>query len=109
MIFVADIQREVARHYGIPLNKMREPRIVGRRAGANAFSVSRPRQVAMALSYLLTDQTKSGIGRLFGGRDHTTVIHAVRAIEQRRAKDPNLDRTLRRLNHQLVLRREGVL
>jgi chromosomal replication initiator protein len=56
-----------------------------------ARSVARPRQIAMYLSKQLTTRSLPEIGRKFGGRDHTTVIHAVRKIEQLRDEDPALD------------------
>ena len=57
----------------------------------SARSVARPRQIAMYLSKQLTTRSLPEIGRKFGGRDHTTVIHAVRKIEQLREEDPALD------------------
>jgi chromosomal replication initiator protein len=53
--------------------------------------VARPRQIAMYLSKQLTTRSLPEIGRKFGGRDHTTVIHAVRKIEQLREEDAALD------------------
>jgi chromosomal replication initiator protein len=52
-----------------------------------ARAVARPRQVAMYLSKQLTSRSLPEIGRMFGGRDHTTVMHAVRKIEELRASD----------------------
>ena len=66
-----------------------------------AREVARPRQVAMYLSKQLTPRSLPEIGRRFGGRDHTTVIHAVRQIEKLRASDAELDADIRR--HGLVL------
>ena len=59
------------------------------------------RQVAMYLSKQLTPRSLPEIGRRFGGRDHTTVIHAVRQIEKLRALDPELDSDIRLLTRQL--------
>jgi len=53
-----------------------------------ARAVARPRQVAMYLAKQLTPRSLPEIGRKFGGRDHTTVIHAVRKIEELSAYDP---------------------
>jgi chromosomal replication initiator protein len=50
--------------------------------------VARPRQVAMYLARKLTTRSLPEIGRRFGGRDHTTVLHACRRIEELREKDP---------------------
>ncbi|KAF0124227.1 MAG: dnaA, partial [Methylocystaceae bacterium] len=52
--------------------------------------VVRPRQIAMYLSKVLTLRSLPEIGRRFGGRDHTTVLHAVRKIEELAAKDKGL-------------------
>src|SRR5438132_68811 len=66
-----------------------------------AREVARPRQVAMYLSKQLTPKSLPDIGRRFGGRDHTTVIHAVRQIEKLRASDAELDADIRLLTRQL--------
>ena len=64
-------------------------------------AVARPRQAAMWLAKQLTTRSLPDIGRRFGGRDHTTVIHAVRRIDQLRAADPQLARDLEVLTHKL--------
>ncbi|MDX5366741.1 MAG: chromosomal replication initiator protein DnaA, partial [Alphaproteobacteria bacterium] len=69
-----EIQRRVAEYYNVRLADM----LSARRARA----VARPRQVAMYLSKQLTTRSLPEIGRKFGGRDHTTVIHAVRKIDE---------------------------
>ncbi|TVQ59068.1 MAG: chromosomal replication initiator protein DnaA, partial [Rhodobacteraceae bacterium] len=61
-------------HYCLRLSDMTSAR--------RARAVARPRQVAMYLSKTLTTKSLPDIGRRFGGRDHTTVMHAVRKIEQ---------------------------
>lgn len=86
-LLISDIQRAVAAHYGLPVAEMRSAR--------RAWGVSRPRQVAMYLAARLTPRTLPEIGRRFGGRDHTTVIHAVKATEARRRANPDLDRDIR--------------
>jgi chromosomal replication initiator protein len=53
-------------------------------------SVARPRQVAMYLAKSITTRSLPEIGRKFGGRDHTTVIHAIKTIEEIMVIDPNL-------------------
>jgi chromosomal replication initiator protein len=53
-------------------------------------SYARPRQIAMYLSKQLTTRSLPEIGRRFGGRDHTTVIHGVRRIEDLRGKDSQI-------------------
>lgn len=58
------------------------------------IKISHPRQVAMYLSKKLTIRSRVEIGKEFGGRDHTTVIHAIKAVEKRRAADAELDRKI---------------
>ena len=53
-------------------------------------SIARPRQVAMYLAKSITTRSLPEIGRKFGGRDHTTVIHAIKTIEEIMANDPGL-------------------
>lgn len=73
------IKHAVASHYGLQMSDMA--------AASRKYTVSHPRQLAMYLSRKLTDRSYPEIGRLFGGRDHTTVIHAIRQVEARMAKD----------------------
>lgn len=79
---IDDIQKLVASHYNIS-----RADILSSRRTAN---VVRPRQIAMYLSKVLTLRSLPEIGRRFGGRDHTTVLHAVRKIEELAAKDKSL-------------------
>jgi len=78
-VTIDEIMRKVADHYNLRLSDMLSPR--------RARAVARPRQVAMFLSKTLTSKSLPEIGRRFGGRDHTTVIHAVRKIEELKAID----------------------
>jgi chromosomal replication initiator protein len=78
-VTIEEIQKRVAEHFAIRLADMHSPR--------RARAVARPRQVAMYLSKQLTSRSLPEIGRKFGGRDHTTVMHAVRKIEELRASD----------------------
>jgi chromosomal replication initiator protein len=64
-------------------------------------NVVRPRQVAMYLAKTLTLRSLPEIGRRFGGRDHTTVLHAVRKIEALVAKDVSLSEEVESLKRQL--------
>jgi len=73
-ITIDEIQRKVAEHYNLRLSDMHSAR--------RARNVARPRQVAMYLAKQLTSRSLPEIGRKFGGRDHTTVMHAVRKIEE---------------------------
>jgi chromosomal replication initiator protein len=97
--FVRDVQKAVAKHYGVPVATMTEPR-PAKRDSSNVHTIAHPRQVAMALSFLITSQSKKNIGRLFGGRDHTTVLHAVRAVNKREHDR----KVMRRLTLELVRR-----
>lgn len=79
---IDDIQKLVASHYNVS-----RADILSSRRTAN---VVRPRQIAMYLSKVLTLRSLPEIGRRFGGRDHTTVLHAVRKIEDLASKDHGL-------------------
>ncbi|MBB4275194.1 chromosomal replication initiator protein [Rhizobium mongolense] len=79
---IEDIQRIVARHY----NVSRQELVSNRRTRV----IVKPRQIAMYLSKTLTPRSFPEIGRRFGGRDHTTVLHAVRKIEELIAGDTKL-------------------
>ncbi|HUT50043.1 MAG TPA: chromosomal replication initiator protein DnaA [Alphaproteobacteria bacterium] len=78
-VTIEEIQKRVAEHYAIRLSDMHSAR--------RARAVARPRQVAMYLAKQLTTRSLPEIGRKFGGRDHTTVMHAVKRIEQLRSTD----------------------
>ncbi|MBM3583644.1 MAG: chromosomal replication initiator protein DnaA [Alphaproteobacteria bacterium] len=78
-VTVEEIQRRVAEHYNMRLADMTSDR--------RARAVARPRQIAMYLSKQLTQRSLPDIGRKFGGRDHTTVMHAVRKVEELRLSD----------------------
>jgi chromosomal replication initiator protein len=82
-VTIEEIQRQVASHYQIRMSDMHSPR--------RSRSIARPRQVAMYLAKQLTQQSLPDIGRKFGGRDHTTVIHAVKKIEELRSIDRRFD------------------
>jgi chromosomal replication initiator protein len=88
-ITIDEIQRRVSEHY-----KIRQAEMVSAR---RAREVARPRQVAMYLAKQLTPRSLPEIGRKFGGRDHTTVIHAVRQIERLRGCDTDIDNDVRGL------------
>ncbi|WP_081696256.1 chromosomal replication initiator protein DnaA [Candidatus Micropelagos thuwalensis] len=82
-ISIDQIQRKVADYYNVRMGDM----LSARRSRA----VARPRQIAMYLSKQLTTRSLPEIGRKFGGRDHTTVIHAVRKVESLRESDPSIE------------------
>jgi chromosomal replication initiator protein len=77
---IEDIQRKTAEFYKLEVKDFHSPQ--------RARRVARPRQVAMYLSRQLTSRSLPEIGRRFGGRDHTTVLHACRRIEELCAEDP---------------------
>ena len=81
-ITIDEIQKKVAEHFNMKLGEMTSDR--------RARAVARPRQVAMYLAKQLTMRSLPQIGRKFGGRDHTTVMHAVRKIEELTRTDPSL-------------------
>jgi chromosomal replication initiator protein len=81
-ITVEEIQRRVSDHYNIRLSDMIGPKRVR--------SYARPRQIAMYLAKQLTTRSLPEIGRRFGGRDHTTVIHGVRRIQDLKEKDSQI-------------------
>jgi chromosomal replication initiator protein len=81
-VTIDEIQRRVAEHFNIRLGEMTSER--------RARAVARPRQIAMYLAKQLTSRSLPEIGRKFGGRDHTTVMHAVRKIEELKGTDPAL-------------------
>ena len=86
---VREIQERTAEAFGVSVEALVSPS----RAGAVAW----PRQVAMYLARELTDQTLPAIGRAFGGRNHTTVLHAYKRTAERIAGDPDAFDTVRRL------------
>ena len=81
-VTIDKIQTQVAEHYGLRLRDMT--------SGCRQRAVARPRQVAMYLARRRTNSSLPEIGRKFGGRDHTTVMHAERRIEQLIGQDPGL-------------------
>jgi chromosomal replication initiator protein len=78
-VTIEEIQRKVAEHFNIRITDMHSAR--------RARSVARPRQIAMYLAKQLTARSLPEIGRKFGGRDHTTVMHAVKKIEELKSTD----------------------
>ena len=80
-ISIEEIQKKVAEHFNIKLAEMSSAR--------RSRQVARPRQVAMYLAKQLTSRSLPEIGRKFGGRDHTTVMHAVKKVEEIRESDVN--------------------
>lgn len=92
-ITIDEIQRAVCEYYRIDRSEMSSKR--------RARAVVRPRQVAMYLAKVMTPRSYPEIGRKFGGRDHSTVIHAVRLVEDLRKQDSDMDNDVRALLRQL--------
>jgi chromosomal replication initiator protein len=95
VITMEHIQRKVAEFFGIKLSDMR--------AKNRTKSVAFPRQVAMYLSRQLTHASLSDVGRAFGGKDHTTVIHAVSKLQALIQEDPKLKQTIDTLTQGITL------
>ena len=83
---IEDIQRIVARHYNVSKTELLSNR--------RTRTIVKPRQVAMYLAKVMTPRSLPEIGRRFGGRDHTTVLHAVRKIEDLSGNDNSLAQEL---------------
>ncbi|MDB5706308.1 MAG: chromosomal replication initiation protein DnaA [Sphingomonas bacterium] len=92
-VTIDEIQRAVSVHFELkPIDLV---------SARRAVVVARPRQIAMYLAKRLTTRSLPEIGRKFGGRDHSTVIHAVRRIEELRDKDREIDGAVRTLLREL--------
>ncbi|WP_255586796.1 chromosomal replication initiator protein DnaA [Hephaestia mangrovi] len=92
-ITIDEIQRAVSAHFDLkPLDLV---------SARRARVVARPRQIAMYLAKRLTTRSLPEIGRKFGGRDHSTVIHAVRRVEELRDADREVDGAVRLLMREL--------
>jgi len=92
-ISLDNIQRTVAEYYKIKLADLLSAR--------RSRSVARPRQLAMALAKELTNHSLPEIGESFGGRDHTTVLHACRKIKELRDSDPDMHEDYKNLYRSL--------
>ena len=88
-VTIDTIQKAVAEKYGIKQSQLKEK--------SNTKTIVRPRQVAMFLVKELTTASLPEIGRSFGGKHHTTVIHSINKIERQRQSDPDLNRLLHSL------------
>lgn len=92
-ITIEEIQRKVASHFNIRITDMHSSR--------RSRSIARPRQIAMYLAKQLTQRSLPEIGRKFGGRDHTTVMHAVKKVDELRAADRHFDEDVDMLRRML--------
>jgi chromosomal replication initiator protein len=89
LVTIENIQKTVAEYYKIRISDLSSKR--------RSRTVARPRQIAMALSKELTSHSLTEIGKSFGGRDHTTVLHACRKIHEIKSSDPRLAEDYRNL------------
>ncbi len=92
-VTIEEIQRKVSEHYNIRLADMIGPKRVR--------TIARPRQVAMYLAKSMTTRSLPEIGRRFGGRDHTTIMHGIRKVEELKATDSQLSEDLDLLRRSL--------
>ena len=92
-VTVDEIQKATADFYGL-----KQADLLSERRNR---AIARPRQAAMWIAKQITTRSLPDIGRRFGGRDHTTVLHAIRRIEQLKAEDPALTRDLETLVRKL--------
>ena len=89
LVTIDNIQRVVADYYKLKMSDLLSKR--------RSRSVARPRQIAMALAKDLTNYSLPEIGESFGGRDHTTVLHACRKVKELEATDRDVERDLKNL------------
>ena len=89
LVTIDNIQRVVADYYKLKMSDLLSKR--------RSRSVARPRQVAMALAKELTNYSLPEIGESFGGRDHTTVLHACRKVKELESTDRDMERDLKNL------------
>jgi len=96
---IEDIQKTVVLYYHISMHDFMSSR--------RSRMVARPRQIAMYLSKKLTTKSLPEIGRKFSGRDHTTVIHAIKKIEELISKDKIFENEIRDLNSKLIYQKNN--
>jgi len=85
-ITIDAVQRAVAERFGLQPAQLKQK--------TNAHEISRPRQVAMYLCKELTSASLPEIGRHFGGKHHTTVLHSVRKVDELRQSDPDMNKLI---------------
>ncbi|HBD13665.1 MAG TPA: chromosomal replication initiator protein DnaA [Porticoccaceae bacterium] len=93
LVTIDNIQRTVADHYQIKLSEMLSKR--------RSRTIARPRQVAMALAKEMTNYSLPEIGEAFGGRDHTTVLHACRKVKELQASNSEICNDIKLINRKL--------
>jgi len=92
-VTIEAIQKAVAEQFGLRLPEIKQKN--------NSRAIVYPRQIAMYLAKHLTDSSLPEIGRQFGGKHHTTVLHSIEKIEEKRKEDKDLNRLLNKLSEQL--------
>ena len=92
-ITIDEIQQKVAEHYSLKSCELNSER--------RSQDIARPRQIAMYLAKRLTNRSMPEIGRKFGGRDHTTVMHAVKRVQGLRESDEGVGRDVQTLQRML--------
>jgi chromosomal replication initiator protein len=88
-ITIEAIQRTVSEHFGMKVSELKQKN--------NSRSVVVPRQIAMYLAKQMTEASLPEIGRQFGGKHHTTVMHSIGKIDEEKRTDKDLNRTLNKL------------
>ena len=83
VVTLEEIQKKVTEYYNLRIADMHSVR--------RTKAIARPRQIAMYLSKKLTTRSYPEIGKSFGGRDHTTVIHAVKKVDQLKSESNKFD------------------
>jgi chromosomal replication initiator protein len=92
-VTIESIQKAVAEQFGLRLPEIKQKN--------NSRPIVYPRQIAMYLAKHMTDSSLPEIGRQFGGKHHTTVLHSIEKIEEKRKEDKDLNRMLNKLTEQL--------
>ena len=92
-ITIETIQRVVAEQFGMRIGELKQKN--------NSRAVVVPRQIAMYLAKQMTEASLPEIGRQFGGKHHTTVMHSIAKIDEERRSDKDLNRTLNKLQETL--------
>jgi chromosomal replication initiator protein len=92
-VSIENIQRTVCQEFGLTISQLK--------AKNNSHAISYPRQIAMFLTKELTTASLPQIGREFGGKHHTTVLHSINKIGQQRKADKDLNRIINKLSDSL--------
>ena len=92
-VTVENIQKEVSNHFNLRVSELKSKN--------NSPLVARPRQIAMYLCKKLTSCSLPDIGKRFGGKHHTTVLHAVQRVDKRRQQEPEFDQLVQKFTDSL--------